>query len=136
METDIQSSGSTDAARALLNHMTFVPRRSMTRRARETRVLAHVRQFCALGLPSRMVIQHILESLREVIGSDVGAATDGVAASGVRYSSMRCAIQNDGVTAFTFEATAVGVRVYEQVGFRTVIDAPVFVIGASTQFPA
>ena len=39
-----------------------------------------------------------------------------------------------GVTTFTLEATAAGIRLYEQVGFETVAQAPAFVIGASTQF--
>ena len=43
--------------------------------------------------------------------------------------------QNLGVSSFTLEATAAGLHLYEQVGFRTVMDAPVFVIGTSTQFP-
>ena len=43
---------------------------------------------------------------------------------------------DDGVTTFTLEATAAGVRLYEQVGFETVEQPSVFLIGASTQFPA
>jgi len=43
--------------------------------------------------------------------------------------------QDDGVTTFTLEATAAGFHLYEQLGFRTVMEAPVFVIGESTQFP-
>jgi GNAT superfamily N-acetyltransferase len=43
--------------------------------------------------------------------------------------------QNLDVTTFTLEATAAGLHLYEQVGFRTVMEAPVFVIGTSTQFP-
>ena len=39
-----------------------------------------------------------------------------------------------GVTTFTLEATAAGVRLYEQVGFRAAAHASVFVIGRSTQF--
>jgi len=39
-----------------------------------------------------------------------------------------------GVTAFTLEATAAGLRLYEQIGFETVALAPAFVIGVSTQF--
>jgi GNAT superfamily N-acetyltransferase len=41
----------------------------------------------------------------------------------------------EGVTTFTLEATAAGVRLYEQVGFETVAQPSVFVIGSSTQFP-
>ena len=37
------------------------------------------------------------------------------------------------VTTFTLEATAAGIRLYEQVGFETVAQAPAFVIGVSTQ---
>lgn len=44
--------------------------------------------------------------------------------------------QEAGVESFTLEATAQGKHLYEQVGFRTVMEAPVFVIGVSTQFPA
>lgn len=38
-----------------------------------------------------------------------------------------------GVTTFTLEATAAGLRLYEQIGFETVAVAPAFVIGVSTQ---
>lgn len=38
------------------------------------------------------------------------------------------------VTTFTLEATAASVRLYEQVGFKTVAQPSVFVIGSSTQF--
>ena len=38
-----------------------------------------------------------------------------------------------GVTTFTLEATAAGLRLYEQIGFETVALAPAFVIGVSTQ---
>jgi GNAT superfamily N-acetyltransferase len=44
--------------------------------------------------------------------------------------------QSLGATSFTLEATAQGFHLYEQVGFRTVMEALVFVIGNSTQFPA
>lgn len=43
--------------------------------------------------------------------------------------------QDAGVTSFTLEATAQGRHLYEQAGFHTLMEAPVFVIGASTQFP-
>lgn len=43
--------------------------------------------------------------------------------------------QAQGVTAFTLEATAQGLHLYEQLGFRTVMEAQVFVFGSSTQFP-
>jgi len=39
------------------------------------------------------------------------------------------------VTTFTLEATAAGVHLCEQVGFETVAQPSVFVIGSSTQFP-
>jgi ribosomal protein S18 acetylase RimI-like enzyme len=38
-----------------------------------------------------------------------------------------------GVTTFTLEATAAGIRLYQQIGFETVAQAPAFVIGLSTQ---
>jgi ribosomal protein S18 acetylase RimI-like enzyme len=38
-----------------------------------------------------------------------------------------------GVTTFSLEATAAGLRLYEQIGFETVALAPAFVIGVSTQ---
>lgn len=48
-------------------------------------------------------------------------------------TAMRYYLGQD-VTTFTLEATAAGVRLYEQVGFRTVAQPSVFVIGTSTQF--
>jgi ribosomal protein S18 acetylase RimI-like enzyme len=44
--------------------------------------------------------------------------------------------QAQGVTAFTLAATAAGFHLYEQIGFRTLMEARVFVIGESTQFAA
>jgi GNAT superfamily N-acetyltransferase len=41
-----------------------------------------------------------------------------------------------GVTTFTPEATAAGVRLYEQIGVMTVSQPSVFVIGTSTQASA
>ena len=41
---------------------------------------------------------------------------------------------DNGVTTFTLEATAAGVHLYEQVGFKTVARPSAFVIGSSTQF--
>lgn len=71
MVSDIRSSAPNDAINALLRSMASPSPRSMSKRARETRVLAHIRQLCALGLPSRAVIPHIIRSLDEVIGSDI-----------------------------------------------------------------
>jgi ribosomal protein S18 acetylase RimI-like enzyme len=48
-------------------------------------------------------------------------------------AAMRYYLDDD-VTTFTLEATAAGVRLYEQVGFKTVAQPSVFVIGSSTQF--
>ncbi len=48
-------------------------------------------------------------------------------------TAMRHYLGQD-VTTFTLEATAAGVRLYEQVGFETVARPSVFVIGTSTQF--
>lgn len=42
--------------------------------------------------------------------------------------------QDRGVKTFTLEATVQGLHLYGQVGFRTVMDARVFVVGVSTQF--
>ena len=41
---------------------------------------------------------------------------------------------DNGVATFTLEATAAGVHLYEQAGFKTVAQPSVFVIGSSTQF--
>jgi hypothetical protein len=40
-----------------------------------------------------------------------------------------------GATTFTLEATEAGFHLYEQVGFVTAATPPVYVAGASTQFP-
>jgi GNAT superfamily N-acetyltransferase len=51
----------------------------------------------------------------------------------VLNTAMRYYLDHE-VTTFTLEATAAGVRLYEQVGFKTVAQPSVFVIGSSTQF--
>jgi hypothetical protein len=46
-----------------------MPRRA----ARRTRLISHVRQLCMLGLPSQLVIPHVLETLERMLGADVAS---------------------------------------------------------------
>lgn len=86
-----------------------------------------------LGSGSSRVLTSVgLSSLASPLVSS-GADVWIVEAGGTIAGSGDHAGIND-VTTFTLEATAAGVRLYEQLGFKTVAQPSVFVVGSSTQF--
>ena len=68
----------------------------------------------------------VISDIDDVRGNDLASAITSVGQQAIY-------LRHD-VTTFTLEATAAGVRLYEQVGFKTVGQPAVFVIGNSTQF--